>query len=398
MNKRCKIFLPVLLSVTGIFSGMQGAWGFYKDTVSVRNHVVTGDVNIQIEEYEHNGKTLQKFTNKQTVLPGDIISKIVRIKSLASPCWIRCKVEFNKDSTGKELLSMDNIGGISDKWVKQGNYYYYTVPVENQSFAEFFTEVHIPELWDSSKAEEKLTIQIRADAIQREGFDPDFKALSPWGNQEIQECVHEQENETISVRKNIKPSVVFSGDAHKLIAAPDDFFGNLPKLMPGSSCQDKVSLQNNGRSDSELFFGTGLDSPTEEQLDLLKHLELTIQYKNKELYHGPLSSEELKEMISLGTFKSGERGELIFTVSMPKELDNAYARRAADVLWLFRVESDDDTDTPGGGSRSSGYSSEKGYVKTGDESDPLLYILLLMLSVSCLCLTVFLKRRPENEE
>ena len=397
MKKTYKFILPVLLTVTGIFSGIQGVWGLYTETVSVRNHIETGDVNIQIEEYEKNGKTLQKFTNDQTVLPGDVISKIVRVKNLASTCWIRCSVEFGKDKKGRELLSMKNIGGISGKWVKQGNYYYYTEPLEKQTYAEFFTEVHIPESWDSSKAGEKLSIRIRSDAIQQEGFTPDFKALSPWGNQEIQECVHEQENETVSVQKNIKPSVVFSGDAHKLIAAPDDFFGNLPKLMPGSSCHDQVLLQNKGRSDTELFFGTDLDSPTEEQLDLLKHLELTIQYKDKELYHGPLSSEELQDMISLGTFGSGEKGELIFTVNMPAELDNAYAKRTADVIWLFRVESEEDT-SGGGGNGSSGYSSNKGYVKTGDDSEIQLYILLLMLSVSCLCLAVFLKRRPENEK
>ena len=50
MKKTYKFILPVLLTVTGIFSGIQGVWGLYTETVSVRNHVETGDVNIQIEE------------------------------------------------------------------------------------------------------------------------------------------------------------------------------------------------------------------------------------------------------------------------------------------------------------------------------------------------------------
>ena len=400
MKKFLKIVLTFLVSMAGIISGMTGVWGLYSETVSVQNHVETGDVNIQIEEYEKYGNTLHPFQNKKVVLPGDTVSKIVHVKNLARPCWIRCKIVFGKDKKGRTLLTMKDISGISSKWVQRGDYYYYTEPVDSQSYAELFREVHIPDSWDSSYAEELLSIGIRADAIQKEGFQPDFSALSPWGNQEIQECIHEMDNKTIKVQKNVKPSVVFSGDAHRLIAAPDDFFGNLPELMPGSSYTDKVILSNQGRTESELFFGTALDSPTEEELDLLEHLNLVIKYKGKELYSGPLSSEKLSEMISLGSFLPGEKGELVFTVSMPKELDNAFAKRAADVIWLFSVNAQENTAGSGyssGGSAGYSSGSAKGPVKTGDTSDIQIHVLLLMFSAACVCLAVFLKRRTLNE-
>ena len=410
MKRFSKLILPFLISAVGVVSGVTGVWGLYSETVSVHNHVETGDINIRIEDYETQGNMLKPFQNNPTVLPGDTVSKIVQVKNLAETCWIRCKVTFGKDKNGKSLLSMDNIRGISEKWVRQGEYYYYTEPVDRQKYAEFFKEVYIPESWDSSYAEELLSIGIRADAIQKEGFQPDFSALSPWGNQEIQQCIHEVDNKTIKVQKNIKPSVVFSGNAHRLVAAPDDFFGNMPQLMPGSSFTDRVILSNQGSTASELFFGTALESVTPEEKDLLEHLDLTIGYKGKELYRGPLSSEKLSEMVSLGNFGPGEKGELVFTVTMPKELDNAFARRAANVVWLFSVKADEST--PGSGYKSGGsgyesaghggsaglsYGNSTASVKTGDTSDTQIYVLLLMLSVSCVCLAVFLKRRILNE-
>lgn len=63
-----------------------------------------------------------------------------------------------------------------------------------------------------------------ADAIQAANFSPDFSAMTPWGNEKIQRCVHDTNGLVVKKKSQIKSKVEFEGSAHKLIAAPDDFF------------------------------------------------------------------------------------------------------------------------------------------------------------------------------
>lgn len=50
---------------------------------------------------------------------------------------------------------------------------------------------------------QKIAVDIQADAIQAANFKPDFSAMSPWGNQVIQKCVHEQDG-TLTCKKAIQ--------------------------------------------------------------------------------------------------------------------------------------------------------------------------------------------------
>ena len=51
----------------------------FSDSISVENTIFTGDVQIGIKEYEiRNGKEIL-YSNPKEILPGDQISKIVRI-------------------------------------------------------------------------------------------------------------------------------------------------------------------------------------------------------------------------------------------------------------------------------------------------------------------------------
>ena len=78
---------------------------------------------------------------------------------------------------------------------------------------------------DESYQDKKLGITIVADAVQAANFAPDFRAMSPWGNQKILRCIHDTDGLVVQKKSPVDLKVEFEGNAHKLIAAPEDFSG-----------------------------------------------------------------------------------------------------------------------------------------------------------------------------
>lgn len=387
MRKSVKILTGLLL--TGVLSAA-AVYASFSDRLNVVNHIAVGDVNISISEYARKGKGEVKYSQPSEVLPGQSISKIPRIKNEALPCWIRARITYTGADGALEGLKDDNIGGIASEWVKRGEYYYYTKVLKKQETIDLFQTVSIPDDWTEEHAQQKVTVDVQADAIQAANFKPDFSAMSPWGNQVIQQCVHEQ-NGTLTCRKGeTKLSVEFSGKAHKLVAVPDDFFTNLESAMPGDVLKDQVQISNTTDQEAEIFFQTDTTGRSEEQLKMLKEIRFEISQNKKLLYKGTLDAEELAKPRSLGKFKSGQKGSLEFELEIPKEWDNAYALKKTDVTWIFAVKEKEkkesaSSDSVDNGGNSGSYAQEKEMqsqrknpVKTGDDSEPLLLLLLLL--------------------
>ena len=103
-----------------------------------------------------------------------------------------------------EGFSDKNISGMSKKWVQRGEYYYYTSILKRKDSTDLFKEVTVPETWTEEHTGQQLGITVQAEAIQAANFNPDFKAMSPWGNQEIQLCVHEENGTTVCRKKKTK--------------------------------------------------------------------------------------------------------------------------------------------------------------------------------------------------
>jgi len=393
----------------------------YTSTVSVVNHVETGDVNIGISEYMVRGGKETAYTEPASVMPGDVISKIPRIICFADPCWVRARITFHKSGEGKEFPV---IGGIPEGWKKAGDYYYYEKPLKKGDHVDLFRTVTIPSDWGDEHYGEDLSVTIRADAVQSKNFKPEFDAMSPWGNQEIEQCVHETDNSEPQTTEHIQNTVEYSGDAHKLVAAPDDFFANIGRLMPGDSAGDSVEVKNTTDREAELFFFAGYEKQTDTQIELLKALEMQIRLNGQEIYKGKLTQEGLEKGVSLGKYAPGAGGKLDFTITMPENLGNAYARRNADVKWVFAVAEDDASPSPepsttvvsssgssGGGTgsvtSSSGPAGGKvapestsvsAPVKTGDYTPVRALAVLLLFSASLILILYWTKRRMNHEK
>ena len=354
------------------------------------------------EELEKkNGKEIL-YQNQKMVLPGDRISKIPRITNRSEPCWVRVKITYADNLENRKGLNDTNLTGMPKYWVKKGAYFYCTRKLEQGESADIFTGVTIPEEWTEPYQEKKLGITIVADAIQAANFSPDFNAMSPWGNQVILRCIHDTNGRVVKRKSQVKLRVVFERDAHKLIAAPEDFFSGFSTAMPGDVFHDSVEIRNTTEHAAEIFFRTSPECKSVKDQEFLKNLKLVITMNDKRLYSGDLLAASLNKAVSLGEFSSGEKGNMRFEVTVPAELDNLYALRAADVKWIFSVEEDQETvDTSPvprrngrkeSTERASGNNSSSVRttpVKTGDESPVILFALMAGMALLTCSLTLW---------
>ncbi len=391
VKKKRKMLVGILAALLCMATG---AYGYFSDSLEIKNHITMGDIRINMTEFARKGNGEVKYRDPAYIFPGERISKIPRIKNRALPCWIRARISYGSDKDDVEMLSEHNIEGISSEWIKRGDYYYYTKVLKKQESVDLFQSVSVPAVWTEEHGGQKLSVTVQADAIQAANFKPDFTAMSPWGNQEIQDCVHET-NGTMTCKKGErKLSVEFQGKAHKLIAVPDDFFANLETAMPGDILADTVKISNTTKNNAEIFFRISTEGRTKEKLDMLKNICFQIAMGEKVLYTGTLDAAKLQKNHSLGVFKSKASGELKFLLEIPKEWDNAWALKKTDVSWIFSVQDETsgmnqtEEQKQNGAQSLSGDSAQasvkdtgsrqKSSVKTGDSMPVELMLLLLM--------------------
>lgn len=395
MKKRMRILAGALIAV---ILGAVWVYGAFSDKIEVINHISVGDINISITEYAQKGTGEVLYKTPENIVPGQKISKIPRITNYALPCWIRAKIVCDSDSETLEGLSEQNILGISEDWIKRGEYYYYTKILKKQASVDLFQQVVIPESWTEEHADQDLKVEIQADAIQAANFTPDFSAASPWGDQEIQLCIHEEDG-TLTCRKGeTELSVEYRGDAHRLVAVPSDFFTNLNTAMPGDVLNDTVYLSNTTEETAELFFWTDTDGRTEAELKMLNEIPFRIMLGEKELYTGTLDAADIDSPQSLGSFEPGEEGKLNFELRIPKEWDNSYALTKTDVTWIFAVEEKTESETKENSLQKTDNDADQketsvsqNPVKTGDSSNPAVMVLLLVGTGMIILVSIFVK-------
>ena len=404
MKKGLKLLFTVLM-LLGLLGIVSAVYGRFRDSVTVTNRIATGDINISLNELAEKGGKETAYKDPKLILPGDCISKIPRIRNLSEPCWVRVKITYKDNLYGLKGLDDASLLGISSYWKKKGDYYYYTKKLDKGETADIFRKVQIPGSWNEAYAGKGLGITIRAEAIQEANFSPDFTAMSPWRNEKIQKCIHDTDGYIVTSKKPVELSVRFDGNAHRLVAAPEDFFRNFSTAMPGDVFQDSAEIRNTTGEKAELFFKTSPECKSQKDQELLRKIRLTISMDGKKLYSGNLLAVKLNKEVSLGRFKPGDGGTLTFTVEVPSALDNAYALRRADVKWIFSVEEESalPTVTPAtltvtekvtspdkipyeaedqNNIRKTGTASskKKSPVKTGDDSNTWFLMVLVLIS------------------
>lgn len=317
----------------------------------VVNHVSIGDVNVSLDEYSLDaGGNEIPYRNNRMVLPGERVDKIVRTTNLANTAWIRMKLEYTSDDGIKDL-SNDMVVLASDEWIRAGDCWYWPEPVEKDESVDFIRQVMIPPEWDETYAGKEFAIVVTAEAVQTANFTPDFEALDPWFGTVIETCTHTVYKEPEAEAEAGKAfSVVFENGAEGLVRTGDDFFSNWNELMPGDVVSDTVQLKNSYHRPVTMYFR----SETLSDNALAKALRLKIAAGDKTVYDGTLDGA-VAEKVELARLASGQEAELVYTLTVPAELNNRYAMTSTKTKWIFSANLKSGSGGGGGGT-SGGHS------------------------------------------
>lgn len=379
--------------ISACLVGVSGTYAYYQDTVSVRNYISTGDINIGIQEYEmKDGKeSLYIDPDGRLVLPSQRISKIPRITNYAQPCYVRVKIACTGETS---VLSEQDISGMPEEWIRAGEYYYLTEPLDMGESVDVFQTVTIPEKWTEASSDQRLGITISAEAIQSDNFTPDFQSEQPWGDQKTEICVHEQNGMVTEVQKTYQTMMVsYEGAARNLVAVPEDFFINLGTAMPGDSLSDTAAIRNTTDTEAEFFFHTEIpEELTEAERELMEQFRLVIRQEGTTLYTGTLGAQDLQYPVSLGRYQPGEKGSIHFTLTLPAELDNAYARRETSVNWVFSVRGEEEQIQEPGPAIQQLTAPKTGL------TDPFVAVPLLLAGVAAVSTWILERREEKNEK
>ena len=146
MRKHLKVLLAGAV-VAGSILACTAAYARFSDSVTVTNHIAVGDINISLRELEKKDGREMKYQDRRIVLPGDEISKIPRITNHSEPCWVRVKISYTDDLEGLDGLDDRNLTGMSPRWIRKGEYFYYTRKLEQGDSVDIFTGVAVPSQW-----------------------------------------------------------------------------------------------------------------------------------------------------------------------------------------------------------------------------------------------------------
>jgi hypothetical protein len=318
-----------------------GTTGIYAANNYAINNLNTGVVNIAITEYTLNEEGAEvPYVGERDVLPGMIISRIPYFTATGNDCYIRAKVEWSGVKEEATQFTDEDLHGISEDWIKAGDYYYYKNVVETNESVNFFNSFTIPTSWGdeinpSNVGEWGFSMKVIVDAVQSENFTPDFESGAPWGNIIIKESIHKDgyDVNTFTGTSETDMSILIE-DYANIVVDPDDFFTGLKTMVPGDVLTDSIEIRS--KQACELYFST----ESLVDIDLLQKLPLTVVLTkggvDTVVYEGTLDSQLNK--VSLGDFAENEKATLTFTISMPAELDNEYTLRNASVKWTFEAD------------------------------------------------------------
>ncbi|MGN0465162.1 MAG: hypothetical protein ACI4F9_02275 [Lachnospiraceae bacterium] len=343
-----QIIILIFCWIIFVFSAFAAA---QSAVTSVVNELQTGIIDISLEEYMIDESGVEvAWEDQEYIMPGDSISKIPKITNRAMDCWVRAKVKISSELQRVDSLSLNHIEGITDDWIKIGEYFYYKKILKSKETVVLFQSIKIPAQWLKEHEKNKIKIVIQVDAVQAKNFTPNFSKDTPWGGLMIENCIHEKGYDLNKFKVDQEDNLIvhYEGIAKKLIAKPNDFFAQFGILMPGDEQRGVVKIKNKGRNSVNIFFKT----EEIENAELLEKIELVIrnQASNSEkeriIYEGNLNSREIQKYLLLGCYEPNYEGNFIFSLKLPEELNNKYSLEKRKVKWYFMAQEIENSTTP----------------------------------------------------
>ena len=296
-----------------------GIGSYASKNLIVENYMETGFVKIHLE---------QTSVGEKSVLPGESISMPFTIENKGAECFLRTKVLFDEESG----ITDKQIQGFATEWIKKRDgYYYYRKSIKPQEKLYVFQELQIPEELKECEGENFIN-HIQVDAIQAKNFQPDFSKELPWGNVSVTDYKKDGKFVAANAEIKIKIPLVIEFQDEMLEKSPDDFFCNIPALMPGDTYSDTITFKNTADKGLRLFF----ESEILENSFLLNEIDITIttEIGGEKEYVKPKNNEK----ILLAHLSENQEGTMDFKIHVPEEANNSYASENGRVKWTFSTE------------------------------------------------------------
>lgn len=390
-RKNRKIHRTALTGIicSGIMLAISGGVMYARSWTAVTNHIQTDIVDISLTEYQQKstdqGLVRVPWEDGDTILPGDRISLIPQIENTGADCYVRARLEYGGSMDASDLQPI----GMSSDWILAGDgYYYYTKVLPKENSVELFSNLSVSDALNPELAGETGQLFISIDAIQSQNFSPNYDEENPWGDVVVLSNEKDASSQVrvMQVAEKDKFQILWQGDTEKLAVNTEDLFENFGSFLPGDVVSDSMSIRNNDSDPVNIYFRSELNDEEHllaEQIGL--KIEMCIQGENRVIYEGNLLADGLTGEQPLGSIPANTKGEFVYTLSMPAELDNTWTLASDQVRWYFSTEpvrKVDDADPV----------STKA-AKTGDTL-PVVCLVLSIVSLSvCLVLLPYRERR-----
>lgn len=188
----------MLLCIGILILGMSsaGTVAYYTAETRTHNVITTGNIDIAvIEQQVDQEKGFVDFPKEgiEGVMPGDSISKIVRIKNTGkNNAWIRVKLdigypnqkpEYNAYASNPEQKELITLSGTEKEWIydsKDGFYYYNKILKPAEETTNLLGEVHLDPQMGNTYQNVKFTVNVSAQGVQSDNNGTSYKEAKGW--------------------------------------------------------------------------------------------------------------------------------------------------------------------------------------------------------------------------
>lgn len=172
--------LAILVAVTAA-----GTLAYFTDTGTAHNVITTGNVEIELKEWEDEACTLP-FQDKTGVMPGTKVTKIVKVENTGTgAAFVRLRVEKNVYGANQEPMDTKPVSLDFDNrnWTysESEGYYYYNRPLEPGKTTEpLFTTVTFDPLMGNEYQNATAHVKVIAYAVQSANNGDSPQAAKGW--------------------------------------------------------------------------------------------------------------------------------------------------------------------------------------------------------------------------
>ena len=365
-RKFAYIFVAVLAGVLLIGTAVLAAWNASEYAI---NFLSMSSFKVSIQE---------EYQRPEHVDPGQKVTKKVSIKNQGdADSFVRVRIQRVFGKTDKNGIFTENkeldpelieVHYNTDLWKpgKDGYWYYKDVlragTITRKPLLDSF---YLSEKADNRYKNKEARIIVSLESIQAD--KEEMKAI--WGVDEkflgitYQPCICET---VTSVTLNKEHKLTVEGENGNL-------FADFQNLQPGCARSQTISVYN--ETDEEVLMQLHAEPASQKKMNseklkmvqqlLTKYATIEISKDGRVLYQGTADGnftgegQSMKENISLGKFKAGERKKLVVKLSLSPQMDNKYEKLLAKVKWVFSAKKADSSEEKNGENENKENGSQK---------------------------------------